>query len=221
MGLRFNRSRAIRNAYRLYDAGRYAEVIAVCTRELKQPNADPELRVLRGVAYLDRDRPNEAAADWGVCCNDAHVSGVAHYHLGNLLAGQFVEHHKDAWEHFSQTVTLGWVEGHIGRGSMLLTEACRLRDEAGIAVPAADYKGGDLPEPVVACLREAIAEMTVGLTSSAAASKVRALSLRSSAYFNLGDLDACMRDATALRSPVAGVSVEDTDPRATGAELFW
>jgi hypothetical protein len=206
MHLRFNRSVAVREAYRRYDAGRYTDVITYSTAELASAGADPELLIARGGAYLARDRPNEAAADWRACCGDSHLAPVAHYYLGNLLAAQFVEHHPAAWDHFDRAAALGWAEGHIGRGDMLMARAFRLRDAGGSPADVADG------------FRAAVAELSAGLASPAAKSRCRALSLRGSAYFNLGDLAAFERDAAAARA--VAVVILDSDPRATGSELY-
>ena len=64
MHIRFNRSAAVREGYRLYDHGRYAEVVKYCTAALAAHEADPELLILRGTAHLDRKCPGQAVADW-------------------------------------------------------------------------------------------------------------------------------------------------------------
>jgi len=206
MWIRFNRSAAVREAYALYDAGGNGDVIRFCTRHLKEPGADPELRILRGVAYSDRLKPDEAYADWKDCCSDPHVGGVAHFYLGNFLREQGLEHHAEAWDHFARATELGWVEGHVGKGQMLFDRGCRLRDEAR------DTEGAKR------CFEEALAELALALTSTSRV-QGRAMLIRSGVHYALGDMEACARDAR-LEGIVPTVAPRETDPRATGAELY-
>jgi hypothetical protein len=110
-----------------------------------------------------------------------------------------------AWNHFTRAAELGWIEGHVGRGYLLLTKACRLRDEQ------------NQPAAAEECFREAMKELTLALASPQGMTRNRAYGLRSSVYYNLGDLEACTRDSAASQE---ATDFTLTDPRATGAELF-
>lgn len=218
MLIRFYRSQAVRPAYELYDRGQYTQVIRYCTDQLARPGADPELRLLRGVAYLDQDKPNEAFADFEACCTDPHVGGVAHYYLGNFLScnyfhGDFQQLHGvaqevAAWCHFDKAINCGWVEGHIGKGSLLLNRGLYLRDEEKRTAEAAE------------CFRQALAELTTALASPSLFSRKRALGIRASVYYNLGDLASMELDHKAEKALTGNVKVNEPDPRATGSELY-
>ncbi len=203
--IRFNRSSAVREAYGLYDRGEYANVIRACTERLGEPNADPELRLLRGVALLDEGKPNEAIADWEVCCGDAHLAGVAHYYLGNFLSTQLEEFQSVAWEHYSRAIACGWVEGHIGRGLMLLDRGLQAKEE-GRSEDASQH------------FRDSVVALTAGLTSTAPASQRRALSIRGDAYFHLGETAARAEDRAAEKRLSAAQVAVQTDPRAIGGD---
>jgi hypothetical protein len=69
-------------------------------------------------------------------------------------------------------------------------------------------------------LRQAIDELTAGLASPSVFSRKRALSIRSSVHYNLGDLEACERDNAEERALVRSDAERDADPRATGGELY-
>jgi hypothetical protein len=209
MHIRFNRSAAVREGYRLYDLGRNADVIRHCTAALAEPSADPELRLLRGVAYLNQNVPADAIADWEACCDDPHVAGIAWYELGNLLSVQGHDRREQARRCYAHAVENGLVEGHIGLGYLLLNQACAERDAGEDSVYAADL------------FLRVIEELTHGLSSPCPASQMRALSLRASAYYNFGDMDSFVADKTSEQAiDAAAPKVEQTDPRATGASLF-
>ncbi|MCE9563256.1 MAG: hypothetical protein K8U57_14525 [Planctomycetes bacterium] len=207
MLIRFNRSSTVREAYSLYDLGDYSGVIKLCSKRLKEANPDPELRLLRGVAYLDLNKPNEAVADWEACCQSPHIAGVAHLYLGNFLSTKLIEYHGAAWDHFTKAIESGWVEGHTGRGSMLFDKACQCNDE-GHSNEARKYFG------------EAVRELTLAVTSPAPFSKRRALSLRGDAYFHLGDLDSRARDRAAEKELPRSDEPGKTDERARGVEQY-
>lgn len=199
--IRFVRTPEAKTAYSLYDDGLYGNVIRYCTEQLKRPGADPELQLLRGVAHLDRNCPSEAVDDWEGCCDDPQIGGVAHYYLGNFLRGQGLEYKAAAWNHYTRAVELGWVEGHIGRGFMFFDN-----DQPG----AVEDEEDEAPR-----LREAVRELTLGFGSPSAHSRKRALSIRSSVWYHLGDIEACKRDKAADRALV--VTEEERtgpDPRA-------
>jgi hypothetical protein len=205
--IRFNRSSAVREVYAIYDRGEYDNVIRACTARLGEPNADPELRLLRGVALLDKGKPNEAVADWEICCGDAHLAGVAHYYLGNFLSTQLEAFQSLAWEQYSRAIACGWVEGHIGRGSMLLDRGLRAKED-GRSEDASQH------------FRDAVLELTTGLTSPAPASQRRALSIRGDAYFHLGETAARAEDRAAEKRLSAAQGAVQTDPRATGGDQY-
>ena len=207
MLIRFNRSLAVREAYSLYDAGEYRAVIRYCTEQLLADGADPELRLLRGVAHLDCGQPNEAVADWRACCGDAHNAGVAHYYLGSFLSEQSPEHEPSAMEHFETAVRLGWVEGHIGKGSVLLSLGFQARNEHRPAVAAELF-------------RQSVVELTTALSSPAPFSRRRAVGLRASVHYNLGDHTAFLQDRAQEKGIVVGETDREADPRATGSELY-
>ncbi len=206
MLIRFNRSSAVRAAYALYDRGEYSNVIKFCTAKLEEPGADPELRLLRGVAYLDRGKPNEAVADWETCCQDPHLAGVAHYYLGNFLSMKSAEHEAAAWDHYVRAVECGWVEGHIGKGNMLLERAMVCKEE-------------ERHDDAVKQLRDAVTELTAGIGSPAPASRRRALNIRGDVHFHLNDTAARLRDR-AEENALPAFDPAQTDPRATGQELY-
>lgn len=205
--IRFNRSSAVREAYAIYDRGEYANVIRACTARLGEPNADPELRLLRGIALLDKGKPNDAVADWEICCGDTHLAGVAHYYLGNFLSTQLEEFQSVAWEHYSRAIACGWVEGHIGRGRMLLDRGLQAKEE-GRSEDASQH------------FRDAVVELTAGLTSPAPASQRRALSIRGDVHFHLGDTAARVEDRAAEKRVSAEIDATQTDPRATGGDQY-
>jgi hypothetical protein len=208
MSIRFLRSAAVRAAYQVYDRGQYGKVINICTEGLTKPGADPELRLLRGIAHLDRNKPAEAVADWETCCEDTHIGGLAHYELGTFLSQQSTAHEASAWEHFERAVALGWVEGHIGKGKLLLSKGFRERDESGDPAAAVDL------------FRRAVAELTTALASPAAVSRRRAIGIRASVHYNLGDEVAFLHDRAEEKTIIVDESGQMADSRATGGDLF-
>lgn len=208
MLIRFNRSGAVREGYSLYDDGEYRAVIRHCAEQLSADGGDPELRLLRGVTHLDCGQPNEAVADWQACCADAHIAGVAHYYLGNFLAEQDPRHEPTAMEHFESAIRLGWVEGHIGKGSVLLSLGFRARKQENGSAAAADL------------FRQSVLELTAALSSPAPFSRRRAVGLRASVHYNLGDQAAFLQDRAQEKGIVVGESARHADPRATGGELY-
>ena len=133
------------------------------------------------------------------------LRGVA---LGDFLAEQDTQYEPTALKHYEAAVRLGWVEGHIGKGSVLLSQGFRARD----------YE--NRPEAAVDLFRQSVAELTKGLSSPAPFSRRRALGLRASVHYNLDDHAANQQDRAQEKGIVVGDSAQQTDPRATGGELF-
>ena len=157
---------------------------------------------------MDCGQPNEAVSDWQACCADPHVAGVAHYYLGNFLAEQDPEHEPTAMEHFEAAVRLGWVEGHIGKGSLMLSLGFRARKQENGSTAAAEL------------FRQSVVELTAGLLSPAPFSRRRAVGLRASVQYNLGNTPAFLQDRAEEKGIVVGESDRQTDLRATGGELY-
>jgi hypothetical protein len=196
MLIRFLRAPEIRQAYSMYDSGEYGRALAFCTDQLSKPEADPELRLLRGVCHLDYGGGltlDQAVTDWEECSRD-------HYYLGNFLRGRGEQYRETAWRHFEQAVAKGWVEGHIGMGFVLLLEGLALFEDDAITSAAESL------------LRRAVTELGMALTSPAPASRKRALSLRSDALYHLGDVEGSERENEAERRIVVGEP--QPDPRS-------
>ncbi len=97
-------------------AGDYADpTLAECTRALTSSQVPPlgrqQVRISRGVLYLNRDRPAEALADFDEVLRNNPRNAEAHANRGSALMA--LNRHGEAVAEFTQAVGLGVQAPHM------------------------------------------------------------------------------------------------------------
>lgn len=212
MLIRFNRSAAVRKAYAIYDDQSmdvdklHKKLTQLLTKELEDPSADPELRLLRGKSYAERDLLPKALSDWQACEEDPHVGGLAHLYIGFLYITQLPN--PAARPRFESAIRLGWVEGHVGLAEILRTDGFQLRDEA------------NRPDAAAEAFQQAIEESTRGSQSPNPWWQARALRVRANMHYALGNTEAFASDKLAEKAVSPVGFWPHTDPRASGSDHY-
>ncbi|QEH36150.1 TPR repeat-containing protein YrrB [Aquisphaera giovannonii] len=115
-------------AFRLYDAGRFAEAIPLLDRVIEAHHRDVQGRIKRGNCYLRLDRPERAVPDFEFVARFSPFNPSAQTDLGIALL--MIGRHQDAQACFEQAIRY-WSNPLNGAGALNRRSAREIRQGRG------------------------------------------------------------------------------------------